>query len=76
MHRLGIVLVALAALFAIAFSGAASAATSGPTREEFSSLKSRVSKLEEVNKASLERNAKLDESPCSNRGLPPKRNRR
>jgi hypothetical protein len=60
MHRLGILLVALASLFAIAFSGTASAATSGPTREEFSQLKTRVSKLEEMNKSSLERNAKLE----------------
>jgi hypothetical protein len=46
MRRLIVLLAALAALFATAFSGAAPAATPGPTGEEFSRLQTLVQRLE------------------------------
>jgi hypothetical protein len=48
------------AVVAIVFSGTASAATPGPTGEEFSQLMNRVAKQEEQTKLTVERNARLE----------------
>jgi hypothetical protein len=48
------------AVVAVVFTGTASAATPGPTGEEFSQLKNRVVKQEEQTKLIVERNVKLE----------------